>query len=85
MLINPENREIISLAFAKGTGHDFQLFKSSKIRLKPGVQLTADRGYQGFTKLHANSVCRKSLAKIVICRSKTANKYRSISRKRIAV
>jgi hypothetical protein len=28
MLINPENKEIISLAFAKRKTHDFQLFKS---------------------------------------------------------
>ena len=54
MLINAENEEIISLAFAKGKVHDFQLFKSSKIHLKPGSQLSTDSGYQGLTKLHTN-------------------------------
>ena len=34
MLINPEIGEIISLVFAKWKVHDFQLFKSSKMRLK---------------------------------------------------
>ena len=74
MLINPENEEIISLAFEKGKVHDFQLFKSSKIHLKPGAQLTADSGYQGITKLHTNSVLPKSLAKIDPYRSKTENR-----------
>ena len=63
MLINPENEEIISLAFEKGKVHDFQLFKSSQIHLKPGSQLTADSGYQGITKLHANSVLPKKSTK----------------------
>ena len=31
---------------AKGKVHDFQLFKSSKIHSKLGIQLTADSGYQ---------------------------------------
>ena len=61
MLINPENGKILSLAFAKGKVHDFQLFKSSKIHLKPGAQLMADRGYQGLTKLRANSVLPKKV------------------------
>ena len=52
MLINPENEEIISLAFEKGKVHDFQLFKSSKIHLKPGAQLTADSGTRKIWSCH---------------------------------
>ena len=63
MLINPEIGEIVSLAFAKGKVRDFQLFKNSKMHLKPGAQLTADSGYQGITKLHANSVLPKKSTK----------------------
>ena len=74
MLINPENKEIISLAFEKGKVHDFQLFKSSKIHLKPGAQLTSDSGYQGLAKLHTHSVLPKSLVKIAPYRSKTENR-----------
>ena len=63
MLINPETGKILSLAFAKGKVHDFQLFKSRKVHLKPGVQLTADSVYQGLTRLHANSVLPKKSSK----------------------
>ena len=59
MLTVPENEEIISLAFENGKVHDFQLFKSSNLHLKPGTQLTADRGYQCLTKLYTNLVLPK--------------------------
>ena len=79
MLINPENEEIIYLAFEKGKVHDFQLFKSSKIHLKTGAQLTAERGYQGLTKLHANSVLPK---KSRACSRKKSVKNQSQSKNR---
>ena len=85
LLINPESEEIISLVFAKGKIHDFQLFKSSKIHLKLGVQLTADSGYQGITKLHVNSVLPKKSSKNHPLSKQDQKQNRSISRKRIAV
>ena len=84
-MINPESEEIISLAFAKGKVHDFQLFKSSQIHLKPGSQLTADSGYQGITKLHANSVLPKKSTKNCPLSKQDRKQNRNISRKRIAV
>ena len=85
MLINPENKEIISLAFEKGKVHDFQLFKSSKTHLKPGAQLTADSGYQGLTKLHTNSVLPKKSTKNRPLPKPTRKENRNISKKRIVV
>ena len=85
MLINPEIGGIISLAFAKGKVHDFQLFKSSQIHLKPGSQPTADSGYQGITKLHANSVLPKKSTKNRPLSKQDRKQNRNISRKRIAV
>ena len=84
-MINPESEEIISLAFAKGKVHDFQLFKSSQIHLKPGAQLTADSGYQGITKLHANSILPKKSSKNQPLSKQDRKQGRSISRKPIAV
>ena len=84
MLINPETKEITSLAFEKGKVHDFQLFKSSQIHLKPGAQLTADSGYQGITKLHANSVLPKKSTKIQPLSKQDRKQNRNISKKRIA-
>ena len=85
MLINPENKEIISLAFEKGKVHDFQLFKSSKIHLKPGSQLSTYSGYQGLTKLHTNSVLPKKSSKNRPLSTQDRKQNRNISKKRIAV
>ena len=85
MLINPESGKILFWAFAKGNVHDFQLFKSSKIHLKPGAQLTADSGYQGLTKLHTNSVLPKKSSKNRPLSKQDRKQNRNISRKRITV
>ena len=84
-MINPESEEIISLAFAKGKVHDFQLFKNSKMHLRSGAQLTADSGYQGITKLHANSILPKKSSKNQPLSKQDRKQGRSISRKPIAV
>ncbi len=77
--------EAISFGVCKRKVHDFQLFKSSKIHLKPGVQLTANSGYQGIAKLHANSVLPKKSTKNQPLSKQDQKQNRSISRKRIAV
>lgn len=43
------------MACGQGREHDFRLFKRSKLRPHPEIELLADSGYQGLTKLHANS------------------------------
>ncbi len=63
LLINPESGEIISLALEKGKVHNFQLFKSSKIRLKPRVQLTADSSIQDLQNGKKITFCQKKSSK----------------------
>jgi IS5 family transposase len=53
--------------------------------LKPGAQLTADSGYQGLAKLHANSVLPKKSTKNQPLSKQYQKQNRNISRKRIAV
>ena len=53
--------------------------------MKPGVQLTADSGYQGLTKLQANSVLPKKSSKNRPLSTQDRKQNRNISKKRIAV
>lgn len=39
----------------KGRGHDFRIFKNSKVRLRLEIKILADKGYQGIQKLHPHS------------------------------
>jgi hypothetical protein len=56
VVVDKKNRQIICTSFANGKQHDFRLFKESKVRVKPQTQFDTDTGYQGITKIHANSV-----------------------------
>ena len=56
-----------------------------KIANNSGAQLTADSGYQGLAKLHANSVLSKKSSKNHPLSKQDRKANRNISRKRIAV
>ncbi len=55
VLINQITLEIIYAAIGKGREHDFQIFKKSKIKAVPEIEVIADKGYQGIKNYHANS------------------------------
>ena len=40
------------MAYGRGKKHDFHLFKSSRIKLRPETECLADKGYQGLQKIH---------------------------------
>ncbi len=61
--MNKKTAQIIATAFAKGRMHDFQLFKTSRIGILADTECLADSGYQGLTKLHANSQTPKKKSK----------------------
>ena len=53
--MNQSTREIICTADAKAKKDDFQLWKTSQVRLKPKIECLANKGYQGIKRLHPNS------------------------------
>jgi DDE superfamily endonuclease len=55
VVVNQETGQIICTAFAKGTVHDFRLFKLDRLPLLPEQLCLADKGYQGLANLHFNS------------------------------
>ena len=77
--------EIISLAFANGKKHDFQLFKDSRTYVRSDTALGADTGYQGLAQMHANSFLPKKRSKNHPLSKQERKENREISRKRIFV
>jgi len=77
--------QIIATAFAKGSMHDFRLFKESKTAMAYHVLCRADAGYQGLADLHANSQTpqKKSKHHPLTVEQKVAN--RELARQRIFV
>jgi len=76
---------VLATAFATGCTHDFQLFKRSRSAIAPHTVCLADAGYQGLTRLHANSCTpfKKSKLHPLSPAQKFAN--RLLSSQRIAV
>ena len=55
VVFGEKTEKIICLAHEKGKTHDFKLFKKSQVRFHKLLQVIADKGYQGITKIHENS------------------------------
>jgi hypothetical protein len=49
-----KDKRIICVDTAKGTTHDFKLFKQSRLPLKASTCAFVDLGYLGIAKIHAN-------------------------------
>ena len=61
--MDKKSKKIICTAFCNGKRHDFRLFKESIVAISPKVKVITDTGYQGITKIHANSELPKKKSK----------------------
>ena len=62
IIIDEDTKKIISIAFEKGSVHDFKLFKESTKEIDKDISFLADSGYQGIEKIfkHSNTPKKKS-------------------------
>ena len=54
-MINGENGQIICISEAKGSVHDFEIWKQSRIHLRNDILLIGDKGFQGICEFLAFS------------------------------
>jgi transposase len=83
--VNKKTAEIIATTFAKGSMHDFQLFKTSRTGIIAEIECLADTGYQGLSKLHANSQTPKKKSKHHPLTPKQKAANRELAKQRILV
>ena len=83
MVVDKKTRKVICTAFANGKRHDFRIFKESKTHILNKIRAETDTGYQGITKLHANSVLPKKKTKKKPLTSAEKALNREISSERI--
>ena len=84
-MVNGQARQVICTAHSRGPVHDFALYKQSKLELHESLELLADSGYQGISKLHVQSQTPKKRSKK---RQLTKDERRAnggLSRRRIVV
>ena len=63
-LVISENR-ILSTNYAKGSVHDFQLFKLIRLPLTKNTLLIADTGYLVIEKIHKKNLISKKSSKVI--------------------
>ncbi len=76
---------IICAATAKGTMHDFKLFKESKLPIKPETCVYVDLGYLGITKEHNNCKIPYKASKLHPLNDKQKSENRNKASDRIYV
>lgn len=54
-MVNGRTHQVICTAHGRGPTHDFALYKQSKIEPHESLEVLADSGYQGLSKLHEKS------------------------------
>lgn len=65
--------------------HDFKLFKKKYIGISSKIKILADSGYQGITKIHANSETPKKGSKLHPLTKEDKANNKMISKKRIFI
>ena len=55
IVIDKKTKQDLCTALTKGERHDFRLFKESKTKINPDINIITDRGYPGIQKLHSKS------------------------------
>ena len=63
VVADASSKDIICVNVAPGHKHDFRIFKDSKLHFAEKTQVIVDKGYQGITRLHANSIVPKKASK----------------------
>jgi hypothetical protein len=76
---------VICTAHGRGPTHDFALYKQSKLKLKEGLELLGDSGYQELDKLHEKSRTPKKKPKKGQLTKDEKRDNRELSRRRIVV
>ena len=85
VVIETESLKVICAAHGKGKKPDFQLFKSSKIKLDKSIEILADKGYQGIKKIHNSSYTPKKKPKNKSLTSQEKEYNRELAKRRIYV
>jgi hypothetical protein len=85
VVINGQTRQVICTAYGRGPVHDFALYQRSKLEPHESLEVLADSGYQGLSKLHAKSrTPRKKPRKSELTdEQKQAN--RELARRRVVI
>jgi len=85
VVVNGANRQVICTAHGRGPTHDFALYKRSRIEPHESLEVLADSGYQGLSKLHAKSKTPKKKPRKAELTDEQKESNRELARRRVVV
>jgi IS5 family transposase len=85
VVVNGSSKQVMCTAHGRGRVHDFALYKQSQLELHENLELLADTGYQGISKLHGKSRTPKKRSKKRQLTKDERCANRELSRRRIVV
>jgi hypothetical protein len=85
LIVNQKTHAIVATAFARGSQHDFELFKESRCCFAKHIRSLADTAYLGLGHLHANSQIPAKNSKLHQLTKAQKMSNRKISHERILV
>ena len=85
VVYNKMKNYILKLDLAKGSVHDFKLFKDSKLIFNKNTNILVDKGYIGINKLNSKIEIGKKKSKNYPLKDEDKVKNREKSRKRISI
>lgn len=78
-------RMILAVRCARGSVHDFKIFKQSKLRINHRARLKTDKGFQGIQKLYERAEIPFKATKKQPLSIKQKQSNRQLARERIVV
>lgn len=83
MVVDKKSKRVICTSYSNGKKHDFRLYKESKTKIHPGINVLTDSGYQGLQKLHIKTEMPKKRSKKNPLTKEDKKKNQSLSSDRV--
>jgi IS5 family transposase len=84
-VVNGRTRQVICTAHGRGPVHDFALYQRSNLELHESLEVLADSGYQGLSKLHEKGKTPRKKPRKSDLTDEQRQNNRELARRRVVV
>ena len=83
MVVDKKSKKVICTSYSNGKKHDFRVYKESKTKIHPEINVLTDSGYQGLQKLHHKTEIPKKRSKKNPLTEEDKKRNQSLSSERV--
>ena len=85
VVVNGQTRQVVCTHHGRGPVHDFALYQRSRLQLHESLEVLADSGYQGLSKLHEKSRTPQKKPRKSELTDEQKQSNRELARRRVVV